>query len=251
MPHKQDKTLLKTLQIELVKYQNHLIKHNEKIVIIFEGRDAAGKDGTIKRITKHLSPRETRIVALGKPSDKEQKSWYFQRYTEYLPAESELVLFNRSWYNRAGVEKVMGFCSDDEYEEFLETVTHYENLLISSGIKLFKYYLDITKDEQKKRLHEREIDPLKQWKISPIDQCAQDYWHAYSQARNAMFNKTHHLQAPWRIVNANDKYLTRINVIKDMLFNVAYAGKDQDLVQPDTSIVFEYHPDHLIANIAK
>ncbi len=193
MPHKQDKTLLKTLQIELVKYQNHLIKHNEKIVIIFEGRDAAGKDGTIKRITKHLSPRETRIVALGKPSDKEQKSWYFQRYTEYLPAESELVLFNRSWYNRAGVEKVMGFCSDDEYEEFLETVTHYENLLIRSGIKLFKYYLDITKDEQKKRLHEREIDPLKQWKISPIDQCAQDYWHAYSQARNAMFNKTHHL----------------------------------------------------------
>lgn len=171
MPHKQDKTLLKTLQIELVKYQNHLIKHNEKIVIIFEGRDAAGKDGTIKRITKHLSPRETRIVALGKPSDKEQKSWYFQRYTEYLPAESEseLVLFNRSWYNRAGVEKVMGFCSDDEYEEFLETVTHYENLLIRSGIKLFKYYLDITKDEQKKRLHEREIDPLKQWKISPID----------------------------------------------------------------------------------
>ncbi len=115
MPHKQDKTLLKTLQIELVKYQNHLIKHNEKIVIIFEGRDAAGKDGTIKRITKHLSPRETRIVALGKPSDKEQKSWYFQRYTEYLPAESELVLFNRSWYNRAGVEKVMGFCSFDEY----------------------------------------------------------------------------------------------------------------------------------------
>ena len=251
MPHKEDKTLLKTLQIELVKYQNHLIKHKEKIVIIFEGRDAAGKDGTIKRITKHLSPRETRVVALGKPSNKEQKSWYFQRYTEYLPAESELVLFNRSWYNRAGVEKVMGFCSDEEYEEFLETVTHYENLLIRSGIKLFKYYLDITKDEQKKRLHEREIDPLKQWKISPIDQCAQHYWHAYSQARNVMFTKTHHLHAPWRIVNANDKYLTRINVIKDMLLNVDYTGKNQDLVQPESSIVFEYHSDHLSANIAK
>ena len=167
---KQDyKNTLHQLQIELVKLQSHIIKHNDKILIIFEGRDAAGKDGAIKRIIQHLSPRETRVVALGKPSDRDLSTWYFQRYTSHLPAAQEMVLFNRSWYNRAGVERVMGYCSDSEYHEFIETVPQFEQLLVCSGIKLLKYYLDISKSEQKTRLKERKQDPLKQWKISPID----------------------------------------------------------------------------------
>nr|WP_256360972.1 hypothetical protein [Methylomonas koyamae] len=160
------KDVLQQLQVELVKLQNHIIKHGDKILILFEGRDAGGKDGTIKRIIQHLSPREIRVVALGKPSDRDNSTWYFQRYTAHLPAAQELVLFNRSWYNRAGVERVMGFCSDNEYHEFIETVSHYEQLLVRSGIKLLKYYLDISKGEQKKRLAQRQQDPLKQWKIS-------------------------------------------------------------------------------------
>jgi len=153
---------LQQLQVELVKLQNHIIKNDDKILIIFEGRDAGGKDGTIKRIIQHLSPREIRVVALGKPSDRDLSTWYFQRYTSHLPAAQEMVLFNRSWYNRAGVERVMGYCNDNEYHEFIETVSHYEQLLVRSGIKLLKYYLDISKNEQKKRLKERQQDPLKQ-----------------------------------------------------------------------------------------
>src|SRR5574340_759422 len=160
---------LHRLQIELVKLQKHIIAHGERILVIFEGRDAGGKDGTIKRIVEHLSPRETRVAALGKPSDREASAWYFQRYVPYLPVAEEMVLFNRSWYNRAGVERVMGFCSEKEHEEFLETVTTFEQMLIRSGITLIKYYLDISKHEQEKRLEDRRKDPLKQWKTSPID----------------------------------------------------------------------------------
>ena len=239
------KDTLQQLQIELVKLQNHIIKHDNKILIIFEGRDAGGKDGTIKRIIEHLSPREIRVVALGKPSDRDISSWYFQRYTQHLPAAQELVLFNRSWYNRAGVERVMNFCSDEEYHEFIETVSHYEQLLVRSGIKLLKYYLDISKSEQKKRLKERQEDQLKQWKVSPIDKVAQKHWHEYSETRNIMFARTHHLSAPWTVVRADDKQAARINLIKDLLFRLDYKGKNEGLVLPDANIVFNYEESYL------
>jgi polyphosphate kinase len=239
------KDSLRLLQIELVKLQKHIIKKNDRVLIIFEGRDAGGKDGTIKRITQYLSPRETRIVALGKPSDRDNKSWYFQRYVPHLPADDEIVLFNRSWYNRAGVERVMGFCTDQEYHEFLETVPDFEQMLVRSGIKLLKYYLDIDRDEQKKRLKDRQKNPLKQWKISPIDKAAQKHWADYSLARNTMFARTHHLFAPWTIVRADDKQVARINVIKDMLFRLNYKDKDEALILPDANIVFNYEESYL------
>ena len=168
LSQKAYKESLRKLQIELVKLQRHFISCDDKILILFEGRDAAGKDGTIKRIVEHLSPRETRVVALGKPSDRDRTSWYFQRYVPYLPAAQELVLFNRSWYNRAGVERVMGFCTEAEYQEFMGSVSDFEHMLVRSGIKLLKYYLDISKPEQKQRLDERKRDPLTQWKISSL-----------------------------------------------------------------------------------
>lgn len=239
------KDTLRQLQIELVKLQNHIIKNNDKILIIFEGRDAGGKDGTIKRITQFLSPRETRVVALGKPSDRDLGTWYFQRFTPHLPCVQEMVLFNRSWYNRAGVEQVMGFCSTDQYHEFLETVPEYEQMLVRSGIKLLKYYLDISKNEQKKRLKDRLQNPLKQWKSSPIDKEAQKHWDDYSLARNVMFARTHHISAPWTVVRADDKQSTRINVIKDILFRLDYKGKKESLVLPDADIVFNYAESYL------
>jgi polyphosphate kinase 2 len=236
---------LHALQIELVKLQKHIIKKNERVLIIFEGRDGAGKDGTIKRIIQHLSPRETRVVALGKPSDRESTCWYFQRFVPYLPAADEMVLFNRSWYNRAGVERVMGFCTDREYHDFLEAVPGFEEMLVQSGIRLLKYYLDINKREQKKRLKERWQDPLKQWKISPIDKAAQKHWEAYSEARNIMFARTHRLNVPWTIVRADDKKAARINVIKDLLFRLPYEDKDEAILLPDTNIVFNYEESYL------
>src|SRR5687768_17693295 len=225
------------LQIELVKLQRHLIKCDDRILIIFEGRDAAGKDGTIKRITQHLSPRETRVIALGRPSDRERSSWYFQRYVQYLPAAQELVLFNRSWYNRAGVEKVMGFCTDSEYEEFMGSVIEFELMLIRSGIKLLKYYLDISKPEQEKRLSQRRKDPLAQWKISALDEYALEKWDEYTLARDKMLTHTHNLITPWIIVHADDKQLTRLNVIKDMLSRLDYEDKNERLILPDPQIV--------------
>jgi polyphosphate kinase 2 len=239
------KETLHKLQIELVKLQRHFIGSNDKILIILEGRDASGKDGTIKRIVEHLSPRETRVVALGKPSDRDSTSWYFKRYVPYLPAAQELVLFNRSWYNRAGVERVMGFCTKDEYEEFMGSVSNFENMLVRSGIKLFKYYLDISKDEQKQRLRDRETDPLKQWKISPIDVEAIKNWKSYSMARNEMLARSHNPTTPWTLVRANDKHLARLNIIKDILSRLHYAGKDKQLIQPDPQIVFAYDISNL------
>jgi polyphosphate kinase len=239
------KETLRSLQIELVKLQKHIIKKHDRILIIFEGRDAGGKDGTIKRITQYLSPRETRMVALGKPSDRDNNSWYFQRYIPHLPADDEMVFFNRSWYNRAGVERVMSFCSDQEYHEFLETVPDFEHMLVRSGIKLLKFYLDISCDEQKKRLKDRQQNPLKQWKVSPIDKAAQKHWDDYSLARNTMFARTHRLSAPWTIVRADDKQFARINVIKDILFRLDYKDKDEALILPDASIVFNYEESYL------
>ena len=242
---KSYKDSLRKLQVELVKLQRHFIKCNDKILIILEGRDASGKDGTIKRIVQHLSPRDTRVVALGKPSDRDRTSWYFQRYVPYLPAAQEFVLFNRSWYNRAGVERVMGFCSEAEHEEFMGSVSNFENMLVGSGVKLLKYYLDISKTEQKKRLEDRKSDPLKQWKVSPIDDQAIKHWKAYSRARNEMLARTHNPIAPWTLVRANDKQLARLNIIKDLLGRLHYTGKDKRLIRPDPQIVFAYDVSNL------
>lgn len=235
--YKQD---LRDLQIELVKLQRHFIGCGDKILVLLEGRDAAGKDGAIKRIIEHLSPRETRVVALGPPSDRDRGSWYFQRYVPHLPAPGEFVLFNRSWYNRAGVEKVMGFCTKDEYEEFMETVGNFEMMLVRSGVKLLKYYLDIPRHEQRRRLAERARDPLTQWKSSPIDAKALRHWKDYTRARDAMLKRTHSAFAPWHILLAADKKAARLNLMRDILDRLHYAGKKERLVAPDTRVVFEY-----------
>jgi polyphosphate kinase 2 len=234
-------TSLQELQIELVKVQKHFIKHGHKVLVIFEGRDASGKDGTIKRMAEHLSPRETRVVALGKPSDRDRTSWYFQRYVPHLPAAQELVLFNRSWYNRAGVEWVMNFCTEEEYERFLTDVVPFEHLLIGSGIQIMKYYLDIGKKGQKKRLKDRRNDPLTQWKTSPIDAVAVKHWVQYSAARDRMFARTSTQLSPWIVVRADDKRVARLNVIRDLIARLACPETDKHLAVPDRRIVFPYH----------
>jgi polyphosphate kinase 2 len=234
---------LHLLQVELVKLQRHFIGCGDKILVLVEGRDAAGKDGSIKRIVEYLSPRQTRVVALGKPSDRETSGWYFQRYVAQLPGAEEFVLFNRSWYNRAGVEHVMGFCSKEEHEVFMHATPKFEEMLVNSGIKLLKYYLDIDKDEQVSRLAERQRDPLKQWKSSPVDAVAVKHWKAYSAARDAMLLRTHTTTAPWSIVRTNNKRLARLNLIRDILSRLHYAGKKNKLVKPDPDIAFEFSPD--------
>ena len=238
---------LHILQVELVKLQRHFIRCGDRILVLLEGRDAAGKDGNIKRIVEYLSPRETRVVALGKPSDRDRGGWYFQRYVAHLPVAEELVLFNRSWYNRAGVEHVMGFCSKEQHEEFMRSVPKFEEMLVNSGIKLLKYYLDIGKSEQTRRLADRARDPLKQWKSSPVDAVAVKNWKAYSAARDAMLLRTHTAAAPWHIVRADDKRLARLNLMRDMLSRLHYAGKKNKLVQPDQEIAFEFTPDCIAA----
>ena len=245
--HEDYDAQLHILQVELVKLQRHFIGCGDKILILLEGRDSAGKDGSIKRIVQYLSPRETRVVALGKPSDRERGGWYFQRYVAQLPVAQELVLFNRSWYNRAGVEHVMGFCSKDEHEEFMLSVPKFEEMLVNSGIKLLKYYLDIGKDEQTRRLAERKRDPLKQWKSSPVDAVALKHWKAYSRARDAMLLRTHTAMAPWHIVRADDKHLARLNLMRDILSRLHYAGKKSKLVQPDPNVAFEFTPECVAA----
>ncbi|OYV32958.1 MAG: polyphosphate kinase 2, partial [Rhodospirillales bacterium 20-64-7] len=209
---------------ELVKLQRHVITHGRKLLVILEGRDTAGKDGTIKRITEHLSPRDIRVVALGKPSDREDSEWYFQRYVPHLPAGGEIVLFNRSWYNRAGVEHVMGFCAEHEYHAFLRHVPVFESMLVESGITLLKYYLDISAKEQKARLKSRRKDPLKQWKISPVDEVAADKFDAYTAARDVMLRATDSAAAPWIVVAADDKKAARLAVIADLIGRVEYPG---------------------------
>ena len=231
---------LEALQIELVKLQRRLIAENERVLIIIEGRDGAGKDGTIKRLTEHMSPRDTRIHAPGKPSNREETQWYFERFVRYLPSGGEFVVFNRSWYNRAGVETVMGFCTKAEVKEFFEAVVPFEEILVRDGIRLRKYYLDITKQEQKKRLAARRESPLKQWKISPIDQAAQKKWSAYSAARDAMFEHTSHALAPWNVVAADEKKTARLAFLRDLLASFDYKGKNEKLVAPDRGIVFPW-----------
>jgi polyphosphate kinase 2 len=235
-----DEATLRKLQIELVKAERHIIRRGHKVLVIFEGRDASGKDGTIKRIVEHLSPRETRVVALGKPTERDNASWYFQRYVAHLPAAQEMVLFNRSWYNRAGVERVMGFCTKKEYKTFSETVVPFEHMLVGAGIRIIKYYLDISRKEQQRRLRERRRDPLKQWKISPIDEAALTHWDAYSQARDEMLTFSSSSLAPWFIVRADDKQSARLNVIRDLLSRLACPETNKHLATPNPEIVFQY-----------
>jgi len=231
---------LRQLQIGLVQAQRHLIAQGLKVLVIFEGRDAAGKDGAIKRVVEHLSPRETRVVALGKPSDREETQWYFQRFVPQLPAAGELVLFNRSWYNRAGVERVMGFCSEAQAQGFLKAVVPFEAMLVHSGLQLIKYYLDISRDEQKQRLRKRARDPLTQWKISPVDNAASRKWDAYTRARDEMLAASASEVAPWTVVRTDDKKEARLNVIRDLVRRIEHPQRDRRLAQPEPRVLFNY-----------
>ncbi|WP_373022063.1 polyphosphate kinase 2 [Sulfuricurvum sp.] len=217
---------LKTLQIELLKLQNHVKDKGLKILMIFEGRDAAGKGGTIKRITEHLNPRGARVVALDKPSDVEKTQWYFQRYAEYLPSAGEIVLFDRSWYNRGGVEPVMGFCTEEEHHEFLNHVSEFERMLVNSGIILFKFYFSVSKTEQARRFKERKTDPLKQFKLSPVDAKSQELWDKYTVVKHSMLKASHTGTAPWIIIRSDNKKKARINCIKHILSSVQYPTKN-------------------------
>ena len=241
----KEKEILHELYVELVKLQKEVIASGLKLLVILEGRDAAGKDGTIKIITKHLSPRETRVVALGKPSDLQEREWYFQRYTAHLPVSGEFVIFNRSWYNRAGVEKVMGFCTHKEYKSFFTEVALFEQMLVDAGFIIFKYYLDISKKEQKNRLEDREKDPLKQWKISPVDKEASKYWKDYSAARDEMLLKTNFNHAPWFIVDADDKDEAHINLITHLLNRSEYHHKDERSLLNGSNLVYPASPENM------
>lgn len=229
---------LTLLQIELLKFQNYVKEQGLKVLMIFEGRDAAGKGGTIKRITEHLNPRGARVVALEKPSDTERTQWYFQRYVKHLPSAGEIVLFDRSWYNRAGVEPVMGFCSAEEHHEFLKEVPEFENMLVKSGIKLMKFYFSVSKDEQSRRFKKRETDPLKQYKLSPVDKESQALWDKYTIAKFSMLMASHNDTAPWTVVRSDDKKKARIGCIKHILNNVEYPAKAHpEKLIPDPTIV--------------
>nr|MBC7613945.1 polyphosphate kinase 2 [Pseudopedobacter sp.] len=246
---KEKKKILHHLYIELVKLQREVISSNLKLFVIIEGRDAAGKDGTIKRIVKHLSPRETIVVALGKPSDRQDSEWYFQRYTAHLPAAGEFVVFNRSWYNRAGVEKVMKFCTQKEYHSFFKEVELFEETLVNAGFIILKYYLDISKKEQEERLEDRHKDPLKQWKISPIDQVATKHWKDYSDARDEMLLNTNFAHSPWYIVKADDKHDTRINVISHLLQNCEYQHKDEKALLHHTDLIYPATTENMVERL--
>lgn len=216
---------LEKLQVELLKYQNHIKKNGLKAIFIFEGRDAAGKGGIIKRITEHINPRGARVVALSKPNEDERTQWYFQRYAAHLPSAGEIVMFDRSWYNRAMVEPVMGFCSQVEYAKFLEDAPVFEKMIKDDKTQIFKFYFSITKDEQAKRLKSRKTDPLKQYKLSDIDELSQGLWDEYSMAKYRMLRATDSTHAPWIIVKTNDKKSARLNTIKYILSQVEYDGK--------------------------
>ena len=219
---------LKSLQVELLKFQNHVKEKGLRVAMIFEGRDAAGKGGVIKRITEHLNPRGARVVALEKPTDKERTQWYFQRYTTHLPSAGEIVLFDRSWYNRGGVEPVMGFCSKKEHKAFLHDVPEFEQMLVDSGVILLKFYISVSKKEQAYRFDKRRTDPLKQYKISPIDEKAQEMWDGYTVAKYSMLLASNTSYAPWTVVRSDNKKKARINTIKYILAHVEYPNKIDD-----------------------
>ena len=230
--HKQD------LQVELLKLQKWVKETGERVVMIFEGRDAAGKGGTIKRFMEHMNPRGARVVALEKPSEAESGQWYFQRYIKHLPTAGEIVLFDRSWYNRAGVERVMGFCEPNDYFEFMRQTPELERMLTRSGIRLFKFWFSVSQEEQTRRFKKRETDPLKQWKLSPIDKLAQQKWDDYTEAKEAMFFYTDTADAPWVVVKSDDKKRARLNCMQHFLHSMPYPNKDSRIAKaPDPLIV--------------
>lgn len=235
------------LQVELLKAQHWVQETGQKIVMLFEGRDAAGKGGTIKRFTEHLNPRAARVVALNKPSDDERGQWFFQRYVKHLPTMGEIVLYDRSWYNRAGVERVMGFCEPTEYLEFMRQTPEFERMLTRSGVRLFKYWFSVTRDEQRMRFASRETDPLKRWKLSPIDRASIDRWDDYTEAKEAMFFYTDTADAPWTVIRSNDKKRARLNCMRHFLSQLDYPDKDGEVATPvDDKIVL--HATHLVQN---
>ncbi len=240
------------LQAELLKVQLWAQETGQKFVLLFEGRDAAGKGGTIKRFMEHLNPRQARVVALNKPTWEEKGQWYYQRYIQELPTVGEMVFYDRSWYNRAGVERVMGFCTPNEYLEFMRQTPELERMMVRSGIQLYKYWFSVTRDEQLRRFKSRETDPLKQWKLSPIDKASLDKWDDYTEAKEAMFFYTDTADAPWTIVKSNDKKRARLNCMRHFLSTLDYPDKDHDIVgQPDPLIVGQAHhvvhrSDHIL-----
>ncbi len=229
---------LKKLQIEFMKLQTHMKNSGERVLALFEGRDAAGKGGTIKRLIEHLNPRYAHVVALTKPNETESTQWYFQRYVPYLPSAGEIVLFDRSWYNRAMVEPVMGFCTDEQNKRFLKDVPMLEELLVKDGIKLFKFYFSVSKDEQKRRFDSRKTDPLKHYKLSPVDNLAQKYWDQYSIRKFQMLSETNRTIAPWTIVRSDNKKFARLNCMKFLLSNMQYADKlPAKELEPDPKVI--------------
>ena len=248
--------VLHTLQIELLKLQKHVKSEGLRIVALFEGRDAAGKGGTIKRIVEHLNPRGTHVVALQAPDDTERTQWYFQRYIEHLPSAGEIVLFDRSWYNRAMVEPVMGFCTDEQNKRFLKDVPLFEEMIVKDGIKLFKFFFSVSKDEQLRRFDSRESDLLKQYKISPVDRMAQEKWDDYTVRKFQMLNETNRTLAPWTIIRSDNKKLARLNCIKHILSKIEYSGKiSKKALRTDPEVVvsgieeIRFLEEHLLAPI--
>lgn len=231
---------LERLQLALVQWQQHVIESGEKVLIIFEGRDAAGKDGSIRRVTECLSVRNTRVFAPSKPTDRETSQWYFQRFIPPLPAAGETVIFNRSWYNRGGVEQVMGFAKPQEVETFLRDTPSFEQMLVDADIKLVKFWLDVSKDEQAKRLKERREDPLKALKRSPLDAAAQDKWDDYSQARNQILRRTNTDAAPWVCVRSDDKKAARLNIIRHLIATLAPKAIAKTVDAPDKDVLFRF-----------
>lgn len=231
---------LRVLQVELLKLQEHLEKHNEKMIILVEGRDASGKGGAIRRITRYMNEKHYRVVALGKPSDVERTQWYFQRYIQQFPKAGEVVIFDRSWYNRSMVEPVFGFCTQKEYDTFMKTVTRFEEDLIEHGIHFLKLYFSVSKDEQAKRFEEREENPLKQWKLSEIDIQMQERWDEFTAKKYRMLKETNTKKSPWTIIRSDDKFIARYNAIKTILNKVDYEGRD-------TRIDFTVDPDIVIS----
>lgn len=225
------------LQVELLKVQEWVKTTEQRIVLLFEGRDAAGKGGTIKRFTEHLNPRGASVVALEKPTDREKTQWYFQRYIEHLPSGGEITFFDRSWYNRAGVERVMGFCSANEYLEFMRQTPEFERMIVRTGVRLFKYWFSVTRDEQLRRFKSREAEPLKMWKLSPIDRASLDKWDDYTEAKEAMFFYTDTADAPWTIIKSNDKKRARLNCMRHFLSSLPYPGKDNRVVRAPNSLL--------------
>jgi len=234
---------LRHLQIELVKLQQWVLKTNKRVAIIFEGRDAAGKGGNIRRFMEHLNPRSSRLVALNKPTNVERGQWYFQRYIKELPNPGEIVFFDRSWYNRAVVEPVMGFCTDQEYKEFLVQVPEFEHMLYEDGLVIIKFWLSISKEEQLKRFDGRNANPLKRWKFSPVDKKGQQLWDSYTHYKEEMFSKTHTSYCPWMIIKTNNKKTARLEAMRYVLSNFDYEGKNEALttLTPDPNVVMRYY----------